>query len=111
MVWELVEYSSFQKWHKEQNTFSSLCWQTAHDSFPNLGRYKYPIYLPSFNKNYEVTTQECTVWQIFTDCFCGDNKINYTYYKWVYDNFEKTKKIDDKYIRQNVNKIADFIKK
>ena len=105
------EYSSFQKWHKEQNTFSSLCWQTAHDSFPNLGRYKYPIYLPSFNKNYEVTTQECTVWQIFTDCFCGDNKINYTYYKWVYDNFEKTKKIDDKYIRQNVNKIADFIKK
>ena len=105
------EYSSFQKWLKEQNAFSSLCWKTAHDSFPNLGRYKYPIYLPSFNKNYEVTTQECTVWQIFTDCFCEDNKINYTYYKWVYDNFEKTKKIDDKYIRQNVNKIVDFIKK
>lgn len=114
---EIKEYESIynnaitcNKWGKEQNAFSSLCWKTAHDSFPNLGRYKYPIYLPSFNKNYEVTTQECTVWQIFTDCFCEDNKINYTYYKWVYDNFEKTKKIDDKYIRQNVNKIADFVK-
>ena len=115
---DIKEYESiynnaitYNKWGKEQNAFSSLCWKTAHDGFPSLGRYKYPIYLPSFNKNYEVTTQECTVWQIFTDCFCGDNKINYTYYKWVYDNFEKTKKIDDKYIRQNVNKIADFIKK
>ncbi len=115
---DIKEYESiynnaitYNKWGKEQNAFSSLCWKTAHDGFPNLGRYKYPIYLPSFNKNYEVTTQECTVWQIFTDCFCEDNKINYTYYKWVYDNFEKTKKIDDKYIRQNVNKIADFIKK
>ena len=37
----------YNEWQKEQKAFSTLCWNTAHDNFPNLGRYKYPIYLPS----------------------------------------------------------------
>ena len=101
----------YNKWHKEQNTFSSLCWQTAHDNFPYLGRQKYPIYLPSFNKNYETTTQECIVWQIFTDSFCADNKIEYTYYKWIHDNYQKIKPLGCKYIGDKVQIIADFVKK
>lgn len=115
---EIKEYESiynnaitYSKWQKEQNSFSSLCWNTAHDNFPNFGKYKYPIYLPSINKNYEVTTKACTVWQIFTDCFCADNNIDYTYYKWINENFAKTKKLDDNYIKRTVYKIADFIKK
>ena len=101
----------YNKWQKEQKSFSSLCWNTAHDNFPNLGRYKYPIYLPSYNNNYDAITKECTIWQIFTDSFCADSNIDYTYYKWINDNFEKTKKLDDNYIKRNVNKIVDFIKK
>lgn len=101
----------YNEWQKEQKAFSTLCWNTAHDNFPNLGRYKYPIYLPSYNNNYDAITNECTIWQIFTDCFCADSNIDYTYYKWVNDNFEKTKNLDNNYIKRNVNRIVDFIKK
>lgn len=100
-----------KNWFDDQKKFANLCWKTAHDSFSNLGRYKYPIYLPSFNNNYEVTTKETIVWQIFTDSFCADSNIDYTYYKWVNDNFEKTKNLDNNYIKRNVNRIVDFIKK
>ena len=115
---DIKEYESiynnaitYSKWQKEQNSFSSLCWNTAHDNFPNLGRYKYPLYLPSYNNNYDAITNECTIWQIFTDCFCADSNIDYTYYKWINDNFEKTKNLDNNYIKRNVNRIVDFIKK
>ena len=53
----------YNEWQKEQKAFSTLCWNTAHDNFPNLGRYKYPIYLPSYNNNYDAITNECTIWQ------------------------------------------------
>lgn len=100
----------YNEWQKEQNAFSTLCWKTAHDSFPNLGRYNYSISLPSYDKNYESTTKECIVWQIFTKSFCADNNIEYTYYKYVHDNFIKTKSLGDKFIFENAQKIVDFIK-
>lgn len=100
----------YQEWLKEQKAFSTLCWKTVHDNFPNLGRHKYPIFLPSYNKIYDTTTTECIVWQVFTDCFCADNQIEYTHYKWVHDNFIKIKCLDKKYTWEKVRKIVEFIK-
>lgn len=66
--------------------------------------------MPSYNKIYDTTTTECIVWQVFTDCFCADNQIEYTHYKWVHDNFIKIKCLDKKYTWEKVRKIVEFIK-